>query len=64
MKVNGTEIEFEEGICFETLLNALDLPETRIAVELNKSVVRKSDWPATSVSENDVLEIVQFVGGG
>lgn len=64
VKVNGSEVEFEEGTRLEALLAQLDLPDARIAVELNKSVVRKGEWADTVVADSDVLEIVQFVGGG
>jgi thiamine biosynthesis protein ThiS len=40
------------------------LPATRIAVELNREVVRRSDWSGTILHEDDRVEIVHFVGGG
>jgi sulfur carrier protein len=46
------------------LLEFLAIDSTRIAVELNRSIVRKQDWAATSVEEGAQLEIVWFVGGG
>lgn len=46
------------------LIEFFTLPSKRIAIELNKSVVRRADWPATKVREGDKLEVVHFVGGG
>jgi len=46
------------------VLDALALPRARVAVELNHSLVRKSEHDATSVSEGDRLEVVTLVGGG
>ncbi|HEY2963873.1 MAG TPA: sulfur carrier protein ThiS [Pyrinomonadaceae bacterium] len=46
------------------LVTQLDLPAPRIAVELNRVVVRRSEWSATILQDEDHLEIVHFVGGG
>jgi len=46
------------------LITELDLPPARIAVELNREVVRRNDWDATELRDDDRIEIVHFVGGG
>lgn len=46
------------------LLDQLSLPHQRVAIELNRSVVRRADWPETAVSDGDRIEVVHFVGGG
>ena len=46
------------------LLEEFSLPSNRIAIELNKIVIRRSDWPVTKIREGDKLEVVHFVGGG
>lgn len=38
-------------------------PET-IVVEHNLRIVRREEWPAVALRENDRIEIVSFVGGG
>jgi len=35
-----------------------------IAVELDRAIVRKSDWPSAEVHDGAQLEVVWFVGGG
>jgi len=40
------------------------MPERRLAVELNGTVVRKADWPEITLRPDDRVEIVHFVGGG
>lgn len=47
-----------------SLLEQLSLPESRVAVERNRSIVRKSEYEGTVLEEGDRLEIVTFVGGG
>jgi thiamine biosynthesis protein ThiS len=36
----------------------------RVAVELNRNLVPRSQWAETNLAEGDQLEIVHFVGGG
>jgi thiamine biosynthesis protein ThiS len=46
------------------LLATLKIPAERVAVELDKSLVRKREWETTLVGEDAQIEIVEFVGGG
>ena len=46
------------------LIQHLEIGEAQIAVELNKNIIRRKDWPVTPVYDGDRMEIVQFVGGG
>lgn len=36
----------------------------RVAVELNKSIVRQRDWDRITVPNGAQIEVVEFVGGG
>lgn len=62
--VNGESRELSSPISLAELITQLDLPAARIAVELNRAVVRRSEWPATMLQDEDRIEIVHFVGGG
>jgi len=62
--VNGEGKECEEGISLSDLIELLELQPQRIAVELNREVVRRADWKSTVLRNEDRLEIVHFVGGG
>jgi len=61
--VNGEGREFR-GASLTDLITQLDLPASRIAIELNREVVRRSDWGTTLLRDGDRIEIVHFVGGG
>ncbi|HEU4931190.1 MAG TPA: sulfur carrier protein ThiS [Pyrinomonadaceae bacterium] len=61
--VNGELREVEATSLAELVAN-LDLPVARIAIELNREVVRRSEWGNTSLKDEDRIEIVHFVGGG
>ena len=62
--VNGESRAVAGTPSLAELITQLDLPATRIAVELNREVVRRNDWSSTILHENDRVEIVHFVGGG
>lgn len=64
IQVNGEEREVSLNLSLQALINHLNLAPERIAIELNQTVVRRSDWPATLLAEDDRVEIVHFVGGG
>jgi thiamine biosynthesis protein ThiS len=46
------------------LLAHLRVDAARVAVELNREIVRKTEWDSTPVSDGANVEVVQFVGGG
>ena len=62
--VNGDLKEFSSALSLAELITQLDLPASRIAIELNREVVRRSDWGSTMLKDDDRIEIVHFVGGG
>ena len=62
--VNGESKQVPSPLNIEDLLRHLELQGDRIAVELNRQIVRRDQWQATPVRDQDRLEIVQFVGGG
>lgn len=62
--VNGDEKDFDSATSLADLIAQLDLPVARIAIELNREVVRRSDWGSTMLKDEDRIEIVHFVGGG
>ena len=64
LHVNGERREVPDDLSVEELIRHLNLTPERVAIELNRSVVRRAEWAATTLSENDRVEIVHFVGGG
>lgn len=62
--VNGESRRVPGGLNVMELLGWLDVVGDRVAVELDRRIVRKADWPGTAVAAGAQLEIVQFVGGG
>jgi sulfur carrier protein len=62
--INGESKELRQNLNLIELLKHFSLPNERIAVELNREVVRKRDWETTKISEGDQIEVIHFVGGG
>ena len=62
--VNGESREIQGTPSLAELIAELDLPAARIAVEVNREVVRRGEWVNTMLRDGDKIEIVHFVGGG
>jgi thiamine biosynthesis protein ThiS len=62
--VNGAEVRVPVGTTVTTLLQQLDIPTQRVAVEHNRRVVPRSEHSSVRLNHGDHLEIVTFVGGG
>jgi thiamine biosynthesis protein ThiS len=64
VSVNGETRKVPPGQSLAALLDFLQIPPDRVAIELNKCIVRKRDWQQTAVTPGSFIEIVEFVGGG
>jgi len=64
IEINGEIRDVPAELDLAALLDRLSLSSRRVAVELNREVVRRSDWASRKLSEADKIEIVHFVGGG
>lgn len=64
VRINGEERIIPAGLNIRDLVAHLGLDPERVAVELDRRLVRKPEWDATPVEEGASLEIVTFVGGG
>ena len=62
--VNGEPRVTPEGQTVLGLLHQLQLDPARVAVELDRKIVKQPKWSETALSAGSQLEIVQFVGGG
>lgn len=62
--VNGESRSLESNASLGQLLVMLGLEGKRIAVEVNRDIVPRSDYDSFKLSENDTIEIVNAIGGG
>ena len=62
--VNGETRQVPAGTTVTRLLAILAVAPERVAVELNRSIIKNIFWPETELSAGAQVEIVHFVGGG
>ncbi|HSY58523.1 MAG TPA: sulfur carrier protein ThiS [Terriglobales bacterium] len=62
--INGESREIPEGFTVAMLLQHLEMPAERVAIERNLDILPRTRWQETHVEANDRYEIVHFVGGG
>jgi sulfur carrier protein len=62
--VNGESRIASDGQTVLGLLEELQLDPARVAVELDRRIVKQPLWRETPLRAGAQIEIVQFVGGG
>jgi len=62
--LNGETRRIPASLNITQVLEHLDLPKDRVAVERNRTIVPKPQWESVAVGQGDQLEVVHFVGGG
>lgn len=64
VSVNGEHYDLPEAITVAELVERVGLGDERIALELNREIVPRSEFPETKLAEGDRVEIVRAIGGG
>lgn len=64
MRVNSEEIREAAGRSLLDLLSGQGFDTQGVAVELGGQIVPRAMYGSIHVNEDDVVEVVQFVGGG
>jgi thiamine biosynthesis protein ThiS len=64
LQINGEAVQAEDRIDVGRLLSRLELNPQLVVVELNRRILTPEDFSENALTQGDVLEIVQFVGGG
>lgn len=64
ISVNGEARELRAGTTVAELLGALGLGEARVAVAVNRSVIRRRDLATHALAAGDRVEVLEAVGGG
>ena len=62
--INGEKKYFNENNSLFFILSFLEIDKNGIAIEVNHSVVPKSQYKNIIIKNDDKIEIVQFIGGG
>ncbi|NBC49843.1 MAG: sulfur carrier protein ThiS [Gammaproteobacteria bacterium] len=62
--VNGTPTDVPERLSMSGLIEQLGLSDRRLAVEVNRELVPRSQFPEHELRTGDSVEIIHAVGGG
>ena len=62
--LNGEVRSFPVTATLLDIVRALELEPDRLAIELNRAIVKREKWDSTVVDAGAGIEVVQFVGGG
>jgi len=66
MTINGEKVALTELASpdFKGLFEFAGVNAERVAVERNGEIVRKADYGQVQLCDDDVIEVIHFVGGG
>ncbi|WP_406127674.1 sulfur carrier protein ThiS [Streptomyces sp. NBC_00989] len=64
ISVNGEHQEIAPGTRLDVLVRSLTPAPSGVAAALNETVVPRAEWPSTSLSEGDRVEVLTAVQGG
>ena len=62
--INGDLKKFPQETNIVSLLEILNISSKHIAIEINESLIFRSDWEKTNLKDEDKVEIVKAIGGG
>ena len=64
IKINGKIKSIDLGYNLYKLINKLNIPIKKVAIEVNKEIIDKKKINKIELKNNDKVEIVHFIGGG
>jgi len=62
--LNGKTHILEKRTSIELLMGLFSLDPRKVAIEHNLCIIPANEYADTYVEDGDVLEVVQFIGGG
>jgi len=63
-RINGRDEVLPKGTSLVGFLESKGIPVGAVVVELNKNVLKRGMYEGVTLSDGDMLEIVQVIGGG
>ena len=64
IKVNGKITTIVDKFTLAELVNKLNIPLRKVAIEINNEIIDKKTIKKFKLKNKDVIEIVHFIGGG
>jgi len=64
IQLNGDPYQIINGTNLNELLNKLKIQKSKVAIEVNGTIIEKSKYLNLILNSDDKVEIVHFIGGG
>ena len=64
IRVNGEIKEYQESLTLDELINDLGIRDKVMASAVNMEIVKKDNWNSYILKDDDIVELLDFVGGG
>lgn len=64
MKVNGKDFSKDNISTISDLLSKLEIKKDVVVVEVNLEIIENEVYDTYILKEDDVIEVIRFVGGG
>jgi thiamine biosynthesis protein ThiS len=64
IKINGRIKSIDCSLNLQELIRGLNIPIKKVAIELNKEIIDKKKINIIKLKNDDIIEIVHFIGGG
>ncbi|MBL0721654.1 MAG: sulfur carrier protein ThiS [Sulfurovum sp.] len=64
IKVNGEIKEYQDSLTLDELINNLGIRDKVMASAVNMEIVKKDNWNSCILKDGDIVELLDFVGGG
>jgi sulfur carrier protein len=61
---NGQQTELADNATIAEVIKVQGLNPKTVVVELNYAIVKEAEWANAVLKANDILEVLNFVGGG
>jgi len=64
IKINGKIKSIDQGYNLYKLIYNFNIPIQKVAIEHNREIIDKKKIKKIKLKNNDIIEIVHFIGGG
>ncbi|SFV61924.1 hypothetical protein MNB_SV-9-1203 [hydrothermal vent metagenome] len=64
IKVNGEVKEYPDNLTLDKLIDDLGIKDKVMASAVNMEIVKKDNWSSCILKDGDIIELLDFVGGG
>ncbi len=64
IRINGKDEAVDSGSTLQDIVTRRGLRTERLVIDHNSNLVPPEKWTSIIIKENDVIELISFVGGG